>query len=192
MPAADERLLSLEDVAARLQVSDQSVRRWIKAGKLAAYKPGLEWRIKPSDLEEFLENRSYPKVQAPLPDAEQERPDLDIAALDEALAADLRQQREFRLQELDIKLERAGNDQERRAEAYKNLTNWWLWFTQPVMTLHRFIPEIPGPALLREGDITVERVREFARRDNVSEVQRDAELQALEELLRHEEHTTGA
>ena len=67
MSASEERLLSLEDVADRLQVSDQSVRRWIKAGKLAAYKPGLEWRIRPSDLEDFLETRSYPKVQAPLP-----------------------------------------------------------------------------------------------------------------------------
>ena len=67
MSASEERLLSLEDVADRLQVSDQSVRRWIKAGKLAAYKPGLEWRISPSDLEDFLETRSYPKVQAPLP-----------------------------------------------------------------------------------------------------------------------------
>jgi excisionase family DNA binding protein len=73
MSAAVERLLSLEDVADRLQVSDQSVRRWIKAGKLAAYKPGLEWRIRPSDLEEFLQAHSSPKVQAPLPDADQER-----------------------------------------------------------------------------------------------------------------------
>jgi|GEM_PF-818496 len=67
MAVSEERLLSLEDVADRLQVSDQSVRRWIKAGRLAAYKPGLEWRIKPSDLEDFLEGRSFPKVQAALP-----------------------------------------------------------------------------------------------------------------------------
>jgi excisionase family DNA binding protein len=61
MAASEEQLLSLEDVASRLQVSDQTVRRWIKSGKLAAYKPGLEWRIKPSDLEEFLQARSSPK-----------------------------------------------------------------------------------------------------------------------------------
>jgi excisionase family DNA binding protein len=73
MSATDERLLSLEDVANRLQVSDQSVRRWIKAGKLTAYKPGLEWRIRPSDLEDFLQARSYPKVQAPLPESSEER-----------------------------------------------------------------------------------------------------------------------
>jgi excisionase family DNA binding protein len=73
MSATEERLLSLEDVANRLQVSDQSVRRWIKAGKLAAYKPGLEWRIRPSDLENFLQAHSYPKVQAPLPESSEER-----------------------------------------------------------------------------------------------------------------------
>src|SRR5829696_4890771 len=73
MSVSEERLLSLEDVAERLQVSDQSVRRWIKAGKLAAYKPGLEWRIRPSDLEDFLETHSSPKVQAPLSSADQRR-----------------------------------------------------------------------------------------------------------------------
>jgi excisionase family DNA binding protein len=57
MLAAEERFLSLEDVAERLQVSDRTVRRWVKDGKLAAYKPGREWRIRPSDLEDFLEAR---------------------------------------------------------------------------------------------------------------------------------------
>ena len=50
-------------------MSDQTVRRWVKAGELAAYKPGKEYRIKGSDLEEFLQTREVsPKVQASLPD----------------------------------------------------------------------------------------------------------------------------
>lgn len=57
MAASEEQFLSLEDVATRLQVSDQTVRRWIKSGKLAAYKPGLEYRIRATDLEEFLRAR---------------------------------------------------------------------------------------------------------------------------------------
>jgi excisionase family DNA binding protein len=57
MLAAEDRFLSLEDVAERLQVSDRTVRRWVKDGKLDAYKPGREWRIRPSDLEDFLESR---------------------------------------------------------------------------------------------------------------------------------------
>ncbi len=63
MAGSEEQFLSLEDVAGRLQVSDQTVRRWVKAGKLAAYKPGLEYRIKGGDLEEFLKTREvHPKV----------------------------------------------------------------------------------------------------------------------------------
>lgn len=57
MAASEEQFLSLEDVASRLQVSDQTVRRWVKSGKLTAYKPGLEYRIREADLEEFLRAR---------------------------------------------------------------------------------------------------------------------------------------
>jgi excisionase family DNA binding protein len=67
--ATAERYLSLQEVGDELGVSDQTVRRWVKAGELAAYKPGKEYRIKGSDLEEFLQTREVsPKVQASLPD----------------------------------------------------------------------------------------------------------------------------
>ena len=48
-------------------VSDQTVRRWIKAGKLVAYKPGKEFRVSEGDLEQFLQSRrsESPKAQAP-------------------------------------------------------------------------------------------------------------------------------
>jgi excisionase family DNA binding protein len=67
----DEQFFTLEEVAERLRVDVQTVRRWIKAGKLAAYKPGREYRIPNSTLEDFLENHSYPKVQAPLSPSEE-------------------------------------------------------------------------------------------------------------------------
>jgi len=61
--ATAERYLSLQEVGDELGVSDQTVRRWVKAGQLAAYKPGKEYRIKGSDLEEFLKTREVsPKV----------------------------------------------------------------------------------------------------------------------------------
>jgi excisionase family DNA binding protein len=67
--ATAERYLSLQEVGDELGVSDQTVRRWVKAGVLAAYKPGKEYRIKGSDLEEFLKTREVsPKVQSPLPE----------------------------------------------------------------------------------------------------------------------------
>ena len=52
-----ERFFTVDEIAARLQVSDQTVRRWVKSGKLIAFKPGKELRIHPTDLEEFLESR---------------------------------------------------------------------------------------------------------------------------------------
>jgi excisionase family DNA binding protein len=72
--ATIERYLSLQEVGDELGVSDQTVRRWVKAGVLAAYKPGKEYRIKGSDLEEFLKTREVsPKVQSPLPEFEDGR-----------------------------------------------------------------------------------------------------------------------
>ncbi len=41
----------------------QTVRRWIQAGKLRAFKPGKEYRVREADLEEFLAAREVrPKV----------------------------------------------------------------------------------------------------------------------------------
>jgi len=60
----EEEFFSLRGVADRLKVSEQTVRRWVKAGQLKAYKPGLEYRILSSDLDKFLESHT-PKAQAP-------------------------------------------------------------------------------------------------------------------------------
>jgi excisionase family DNA binding protein len=62
----------LGEVGEQLGTSTQTVRRWVKAGELPAYKPGKEWRIRESDLAEFLEARSTPKVQTPLSPVEDE------------------------------------------------------------------------------------------------------------------------
>jgi excisionase family DNA binding protein len=56
-----------------LEVSDQSIRRWVKAGELKAYKPKKEYRIAAGDLQEFLEGRAVPLVQTPLPELPEER-----------------------------------------------------------------------------------------------------------------------
>lgn len=69
-----EMFLSLHDVGEELGVSVQTVRRWVKAGELAAYKPGKEYRIKSSDLEEFLKTREVdPKAAAPPFDSDEQR-----------------------------------------------------------------------------------------------------------------------
>ena len=54
---ASEEFISPEGVGERLGVSVYTVRRWIKTGQLRAFKPGKEYRIQQSDLEEFLRAR---------------------------------------------------------------------------------------------------------------------------------------
>ena len=52
-----ERWLTVQQVCDQLQVSDQTVRRWIKGGALPARNLGGKagYRIRESDLNAFLE-----------------------------------------------------------------------------------------------------------------------------------------
>ncbi len=72
----EDRQLSLSEVAGLMGVSERTVRRWIKSGKLKAYKPGRDYRIMESDFRQFIEESEVaPKVQWPLPfeEVEQQR-----------------------------------------------------------------------------------------------------------------------
>lgn len=46
----------VEELAEKLRVSNMTIYRYIKAGKIKAYKIGKEFRIKVSDFEIFLQN----------------------------------------------------------------------------------------------------------------------------------------
>ncbi len=59
MRTVEEAYFTVEEVAGRLKVSHMTVYRWIKAGKLAAYKIGGEFRITERDIERFLEARRF-------------------------------------------------------------------------------------------------------------------------------------
>lgn len=48
-----EKLLTLKETAKILRVSERTIMRYLKSGKLKASKLG-QWRIKQSDLEKFL------------------------------------------------------------------------------------------------------------------------------------------
>jgi excisionase family DNA binding protein len=53
--------LTVADVAKQLQISEDTVRRWIKSGKLPALKIGKEWRVDPEELKAFLaQSRKQP------------------------------------------------------------------------------------------------------------------------------------
>jgi len=51
-----EKLLTLKETAKILRVSERTIMRYLKSGKLKASKLG-QWRIKESDLERFLKLR---------------------------------------------------------------------------------------------------------------------------------------
>jgi len=54
---ADERFYTIKEVAELFKVSDGGVRKWLKTGKLKGIKLGRIWRIKKSDLDEFVNER---------------------------------------------------------------------------------------------------------------------------------------
>ncbi len=61
-----ERLLSVGDVADRLKVTEDTVRRWLREGRLQAYRLGggrSGWRISEADLRRFLESTRRPEGQ---------------------------------------------------------------------------------------------------------------------------------
>lgn len=50
----DKKYLSVNEVAERISVTPQSVRIWLKSGKLRGVRAGKLWRVTEEDLEKFL------------------------------------------------------------------------------------------------------------------------------------------
>lgn len=47
-------LLTVADVAQRLSVSEETIRRYLRTGRIVGVKLIREWRIRPNELENFL------------------------------------------------------------------------------------------------------------------------------------------
>lgn len=64
--SVEDRLLTPEQVAARLAVSPKSIREWLKSQKLKGTKMGRLWRVREDDLRKFLdtESETQPRVSA--------------------------------------------------------------------------------------------------------------------------------
>ena len=58
-----EKLLTLKETAKILRVSERTIMRYLKSGKLKASKLG-QWRIKQSDLDKFLKDNSNVKTKS--------------------------------------------------------------------------------------------------------------------------------
>jgi excisionase family DNA binding protein len=55
---AGDRLLTVAEVAATMRVSNMTVYRLIKSGDLAALRVGKNYRIRESDVDAYLSDRS--------------------------------------------------------------------------------------------------------------------------------------
>ncbi len=54
-----DRMLTVDQVAERLQVNEQTVRRWLREGELTGVPFGgrTGWRVSEEDLQSFLDRR---------------------------------------------------------------------------------------------------------------------------------------
>jgi excisionase family DNA binding protein len=81
----EERHLSLSEAAAALDISERTAYRWIKSGKLRAYKPGRDYWIPDSAVKEVVaESRVRPKA----PSRSLFEPSLNDALADERREAE--------------------------------------------------------------------------------------------------------
>lgn len=59
-----ERMLTVQEVAERLRASPDTVRRWLREGRLRGVLPGgsrLGYRIPESELQRFISSRTTPE-----------------------------------------------------------------------------------------------------------------------------------
>ena len=62
MESTLQRPLMTPDEAAHILNTDKrNVLDWIRAGRLAGVKVGKEWRVDPTDLEEFIRKNKKPE-----------------------------------------------------------------------------------------------------------------------------------
>jgi excisionase family DNA binding protein len=57
-------LLTLSEAADLLQVSTRTLQRMIRNGQLPAFKVGGQWRVRETQLRQWIENRGSPLVKS--------------------------------------------------------------------------------------------------------------------------------
>jgi excisionase family DNA binding protein len=68
MNGRDDKILGVEELAGFFGVTNQTIWRWCKAGKIPAFKIGSQWKIRQSDLNKII-NQKLTKKQEHLPPA---------------------------------------------------------------------------------------------------------------------------
>jgi len=57
MKDREDKILNVEQIAKFFDVSDQTVWRWCKSGKLPAFKIGSQWKIRQSDINKIINQK---------------------------------------------------------------------------------------------------------------------------------------
>lgn len=55
----ETEILTLQEAAKLLKISDATLRNWIKGGRIPALKEGRAYRIKKEDLEKKFKKQKY-------------------------------------------------------------------------------------------------------------------------------------
>ena len=69
MQGRDDKIMNVEELAKFFGVSNQTIWRWCKSGKLPAFKIGSQWKIRQSDINKIINQKitsTKPKIQASL------------------------------------------------------------------------------------------------------------------------------
>jgi excisionase family DNA binding protein len=69
MSEKGDKILNVEELAKFFGVSNQTIWRWCKSGKLPAFKIGSQWKIRQSDINKIINQKITSKKtnnQAPL------------------------------------------------------------------------------------------------------------------------------
>ena len=60
---SEERLYSIDEAAAWLGFHRNTIKKWIASGELVATRPGRRFRIRQSDLDDFLRRKQITPKQ---------------------------------------------------------------------------------------------------------------------------------
>ena len=61
----EPKLLTPAQIAEALQLSESTITRWLRKGRLRGFKVGKDWRVSTADLNAFLEEKANVPPKAP-------------------------------------------------------------------------------------------------------------------------------
>lgn len=61
MNGKEDKIMNVEELAKFFGVSNQTIWRWCKAGKLPAFKIGSQWKIRQSDINKIINQKIVKK-----------------------------------------------------------------------------------------------------------------------------------